>query len=357
LYILILTILNIFFIQEKDIADFNINTIYKTLSKSGIDKKFIKSIVLPDWWDDSIAETKAGFLQTIDIISNNLGINLAGLLSNSETINLKGSAIIKFKTAKNVEIPESSIWPRSLALRISELIEEVLMIEFQSLPTNASDIREEIIGNYKMISLETVLDYLWTHGIPVIYISEFPTSMNKMDGMIIDLFNRPIIIVSKTRKHDAWLLFIIAHELGHFIKGHLNQSENIIYDTNIETEQDDEEKQANEFALEFLVGSTSPKFNIPNNFSSAFKLFNIVNKIGKELKLDPGIITLNFAYLTKNWALAGQTLNIIAPNADAVGKIKNRMKRHLNIEKTSEENADFLQRITSIAGENLEAIP
>ena len=62
-------------------VDFNINSIYYTLKKFGIDKNFIKDILLPDWWDDEIAKTKAGYLQTIDIISKNLGIDLASFLT------------------------------------------------------------------------------------------------------------------------------------------------------------------------------------------------------------------------------------------------------------------------------------
>ncbi len=338
------------------IADFNINTIYTTLKKFGIDKKFIKDILLPDWWDDEIANTKAGYLQTIDIISKNLGMDLASFVANPETISLKGNAVIKFKTAKNVNIPANLIWPKSLALRISELIEEVLSIDVKPLPNNALEIRDQVIENYKTLNLETMLDYLWNHGIPVLHISEFPRDVNKMDGMIINLFDRPIIIISKNRKHDAWLLFVLVHELGHFIKGHLSNSGNIIYDTDIENEQDSEEQEANEFAIELLTGSESPIFDIQESIDSSFKLSNRVKAISKELKIDPGVIVLNFAYKTKKWPIAEQTLKVIDPKADAVEKIKDKMRRYSNFENTTEENADFLIKITSLSGEDLASL-
>lgn len=264
---------------------------------------------------------------------------------------------MKFKAAKNVEISENSIWPISLALRISELIEEVLETEFQSIPENALEIRKEILEKYQQLTLETLLEFLWTNGIPVLYISEFPDGFKKIDGMVFNLLNRPIIIISKNRKHDAWLLFVIAHELGHLVKKHLNQLDNIIYDDNIENEIDNEEVEANEFALELLTGSADPKFSIPRNTDSAFKLFNMVIPISKQLRIDPGVITLNFAYKTKNWPLASQALNNIDPKADAVKKIKSKMKQYFKFENTTEENADFLLRVTSLSGENLETIP
>lgn len=337
-------------------ADFNINTIYTTLKKFGIDKKFIEDILLPDWWDDDISKTKAGYLQTIDIISKNLGMDLAKFIANPETISLKGNAVIKFKTAKNINISDNLIWPESLALRISELIEDVLSIEFKPLPDNALEIRDQIIENYKTLNLDTLLDYLWNHGIPVLHISEFPKDVSKMDGMIVNLSNRPIIIISKNRKHDAWLLFVMAHEFGHFIKGHLSKSSNIIYDTDIENEQDNEEREANEFAIQLLLGSETKNFNIQEKIVSPYKLSNIVREIGKELKIDSGVIALNFAYKTKNWALAEQTLKILDPKADAVEKIKEKIRQHFVFENTTEENACFLIKITSLSGEDIASL-
>lgn len=337
-------------------SDFNINTIYSTLKKFGIDKNFIKDILLPDWWEDEILKTKAGYLQTIDIISKNLGIDLANLLVNPGTINLKGNAQIKFKKAKNIEIDDNLIWPKSLALRISELVEEVFKVEFKPLPESATEIRNQIIETNQKVSLERLLDYLWNNGVPVLHVSEFPNDVNKMDGMITNLSGRPIINISKNRKHDAWLLFIIAHELGHFVKGHLTKSDNIIYDTDIEYEQDNEEKEANEFALELLTGSTSPEFKINQNIDSSFKLLNQVNSIGRRMDIDPGVIALNFAYLTKKWALVEQTLKNLNPKADAVKKIKDKIIQNLNFDNTTEENTDFFLRITSLSGEGIASL-
>ncbi|OGU40364.1 MAG: hypothetical protein A2315_00370 [Ignavibacteria bacterium RIFOXYB2_FULL_35_12] len=337
-------------------VDFNINSIYYTLKKFGIDKNFIKDILLPDWWDDEIAKTKAGYLQTIDIISKNLGIDLASFLTNPDTISLKGNALIKFKTAKNISISDNLIWPKSLAIRISELIEEVYPIQFKSLPKNALEIRDQIVENSQKLNLDTLLDYLWDIGIPVLHISEFPKDVKKMDGMIINLTNRPIIIVSKNRKHDAWLLFIIAHELGHFIKGHLTKPDNIIYDADIEYEQDKEEKEANEFALELLTGSRSPKISISGSIDNSFKLFNVVSVIAKKMNIDPGVITLNFAYVTKKWALAEQTLKNLNPKADAVSKIHDKIRKNLNFNNTTKENTDFFIRIISLSGEGVASL-
>lgn len=339
------------------VSDFDINVIYKTLKIFGIDKNFIREILLPDWWDEEIVRTKAGYLQTIDIISKNLGIDLASLLTDPKTIILKKNAQIKFKKAKNIEIDDKLIWPKSLALRISDLVEEACKVEFKPLPQSTMEIRNQIITTYQKVSLETLLDYLWRNGLPVLHVSEFPKDVNKMDGMILNLTGRPIIIISKNRKHDAWLLFIMAHELGHFCKRHLSKSDNIIYDTDIEIEQDQEEKAANSFALELLTGSTTPQFSISGSIDNSFKLLNQAISISRKINVDPGVIILNFAYLTQKWALAEQTLKNLNPQADAIEKIKNKIRKNLNFNNISEENAEFFLRITSLSGEGIASIP
>ncbi|MDP3580466.1 MAG: ImmA/IrrE family metallo-endopeptidase, partial [Ignavibacteria bacterium] len=194
------------------------------------------------------------------------------------------------------------------------------------------------------------LEYLWSSGIPVLHVPVFPKEVNKMDGMAVNLNGRPLIILSKNRRHDAWLLFILAHELGHIISGHLSNTDQIIYDVNLETEADDEEQVANEFAAEFLNGAKSPSYFSSNiSFNSPYGLVNYIRPLSKKLSVDTGIIALNYAYRTKNYALAEKALNILAPKADAVKLIQMKMKTKLDLEKLSEENYDYFTKLTSLS--------
>lgn len=332
-------------------AEYNIKNVYQLLGNYGIDKKFIKEIILPAWWEDEIANSKAGYLQTISIISKNLGIDASELINISDVITLMHQTNIKFKYPHNKTVNPKNIWPKSLAVKISEIINQTYSVSYNGIFRNALEIRN-IITQKGKLDLNSTLEFLWSFGISVLHIPVFPKEVNKMDGMAVNLNGRPLIILSKNRKHDAWLLFILAHELGHIMKGHLSNSNEIIYDLNLESEEDSEEKAANEFAIELLNGTKSPAYLSPKkNYKSPFELVNDIRPISKQFNVDPGVIALNYAYRTKNYALAEQALNILFPKADAVGLVKSVMKSKLDLEKITEESYDYFVKLTAISGE------
>ncbi|MDO8550001.1 MAG: hypothetical protein Q7S39_07625 [Ignavibacteria bacterium] len=336
--------------------EFNINKIFEAFKKYGIDKTFINEILLPDWWTPEVTNTKAGYLQTISILAKNLGIHIENLLTDPENISLKKTLPIKYKTAKNVHIDSKNIWVQSLYIRISELIEKTFSFQYKELPEDSLEIRNEIIEKYGKINLENVLEFLWTAGIPVLFISEFPRGIHKMDGMVINFKGRPIILVSQNRKQSAWVLFIISHEIGHIIKKHISESEPIIYDTEFEQLDDDaEEVGANQEALRFLTGQDDPNF-IDGTFDSSYRLANLARKISSSVNVDAGTIVLNYAYATKNYSLAQQALKVLDPKADAVNLVKSKMKNYLNFDSLSEENFEFFTKITAMADNRIETI-
>ncbi len=331
-------------------TEFNIKNIYQSLQNYGIDKKFIQDIILPVWWKDEIANSKIGYFQTASLISKNLGIDVSELINTTNSVALKRPANIKFKSSRNVTINTTDIWPNSLAVKISETIDQLYSTPLMYLPKNALEIRNSIIERYGKIDLNNTLEYLWSSGIPVLHVPVFPKEVNKMDGMAVNLNGRPIIILSKNRRHDAWLLFILAHELGHIVNGHLSNTDQIIYDMNLETEVDSEEKTANEFAAELLNGTKSPSYFSSNNiFNSPYGLVNHIRPLAKLLSIDPGVIALNYAYLTKNYAIAEQALNILSPKANAVKMVQMQMKAKLDLEKLSEENYEYFTKLTSLS--------
>jgi len=54
-------------------------TVYDRLHQAGISRSYVRKVVLPEWWDDEIAETDAGCLQGLGIIARHLGLELTPL--------------------------------------------------------------------------------------------------------------------------------------------------------------------------------------------------------------------------------------------------------------------------------------
>lgn len=330
-------------------ANTPLENVFSLLKRHGIDKNFIKEILLPEWWDEEVTASKAGYLQTLSILAKNLNINLNDFLGESKTLSPQNPMPVRFKKAVNTNIALDDIWPNAIAARITDLVNNTFSIPLSDLPADASQLRREFLNSYEKIELNSVLDFLWQKGIPILTVSQFPRDVHKMDGMVIKSADRFIIVVSKTRKHNAWLLFIILHELGHILKNHLSETGSVIYDLEIELETDTEEREANEAALIFLSNFPAPRF-MQGTFQSGFQLANAAMKKAKDFNLDPGVLALNYAYLNNKFPLAQQALKILDPEADAISLIKNKMKHYLALENLSEENYDFFVKVSSLQG-------
>lgn len=332
-------------------TDTNLNKLFESLKNYGFNRKFIQEVLLPDWWDSEISDSKAGYLQALSIISKNLSLRVEDLIADSGNVILKHPLPVKFKTAKNISFSVTDIWPNSLAIRISEILDQIFNMEFENPLSNPLELRSKLLIENSQIDLNNLLDFLWSKGIPVIFISEFPQNVYKMDGMVVNYGGRPIILLSKSRKQDAWLLFILAHELGHIIKGHITESDSVIYDTDMENiENDDEENEANLAALQLLTGLEDPNL-IKKKIPSAFELVNTARRIGRKTGIDPGTVVLNYANSNNDYPTAQQALKILNPKADAIALIKSKMISNLKLDELSEESLDYFSKITGITGD------
>ncbi|NUN09517.1 MAG: ImmA/IrrE family metallo-endopeptidase [Ignavibacteriaceae bacterium] len=332
----------------EPIATYNLETIYAKLKPLGIDKRFIRDVLLPDWWSDEILSSKAGFLQTVSIIAKNLSVKLSDLLDPVEGRLLQPSVTVRFKSRSD-EV-SGQLFPYAVASKLSKLLTASYNTPFNSVLDSAPELRRKLFESRSLLNLENLIDFLWSLGVPVIYVSEIPATGQKFDGMTFRISNNPNIVVSSKRTQDAWYLFILAHELGHIALGHLNGDGNGIIDSNIEANNNDEEQKANDFAIRLLLED-------PNNLPS-FKLngspYDVVNKIfplAKKLKVDAGSLALMIAYRDNSFAVASKAINIINPQPNAPKLIKMKMKEHLKLDKLTEEDREFFERITGLNGD------
>ena len=53
-------------------------TLYSRLADVGLDSKFLLTRVMPDWWEDKIAQNPSGYAQAMMLLSRHLGIEQIG---------------------------------------------------------------------------------------------------------------------------------------------------------------------------------------------------------------------------------------------------------------------------------------
>jgi hypothetical protein len=142
-------------------------------------------------------------------------------------------------------------------------------------------------------------------------------------------------------------LFILAHEIGHIIRGHIN-SDGVLIDEHVDRSSTDaEEKAANAFALELLTGNPQSQVFAVGPVS-ARALAKAAYQAGVYEQIDPGHLVLNYAYQMGSdcFAVANVALKLLEPHADAVGLVQSRMLTYLDKTRLSEDTYEFILRAT-----------
>ena len=143
------------------------------------------------------------------------------------------------------------------------------------------------------MSLDSLVTYCHSIGIPVVYLKCFPQAAKKMAGLALMSHGRPVIVLTQPQKY-GYMLFDLAHELGHIAREHLNAENGQCHiDAKIENASTDNAAKANEFIARSFQGQkslrivpTAGRLNGPN-------LTHAGSKFGSDNHIDPTHIALN----------------------------------------------------------------
>src|SRR6266446_1192287 len=322
--------------------------LYSRLGSVGFPRKYLREIVLPSWWDDEIAHNPAGYTEGLLLLSRNLGLDLASMQNEAVPIGLRNLGPCKFKKSVATS-DEDLVLARLVATRVVELMFPAVPMPKKPLLTSASELRQLILRTgVSWVNLASLVEYCWSIGLSVIHVSAFPPKAKKMDGLAYVKHGRYAIALCKNMHHSAWLLFIVAHELGHIARGHVG-SDGVLVDEQVDRNStDEEEKAANAFVLELLTGNPECQVFPVESRVSAGALARAANQAGVDEQIDPGHIVLNCAYQMGSdfFAVANAALKLLEPQADAVGLVRSRMLAHLDKTMPPADTYEFILRAT-----------
>lgn len=349
------------------------STLYDRLSAIGFDKAFIRSKALPDWWDAEFESTAGAVVEAATYISRRLNLDLTSLLKPDSTLAFKPSSPAKFKLKPGTEIEQLKV-AYSMASRIAEMVAYACIPEFKALPTSAQQVRDEILtplnpleqsfpnsglmSSRSFVNLERLLEFCWNYGIPVVHFDNFPPTqgVRRFEGLVTFFSNRPVIILSLKHSSFAKLLFILAHQLGHLIKGHGKGIS--ILDEEIDPDSiEPEELEANEFALELLLGKPDMGYYTPRIFTDK-ELAGYAQTVSVRDRVDPGLVALNYAWNKANRATtkneqflilktADKALAFIEKEVDTPATINRYLQNHLDLERLDIDSQDYLELVTA----------
>ncbi|MES0489572.1 MAG: hypothetical protein ABUK01_06260 [Leptospirales bacterium] len=321
----------------------------------GLSKIFIKAKILPEWWDDEIADNQTGYAEAVGYIAKHTGIIFDSLMDVNYPITFPNIATRFYKSN---ELSEADIdLAKKIAIGVADLIASAIKKPYLPIPKNYIEIRESVLKSEHSVFFQSLLNWCWSHGIAVISIRNFPKGAKKMKAMISFTKENPVIVLCDGHQYNAWLLFHLVHEIGHLALGHVEVGRELI-DTDIKNplheyviEQNNnntllmqEEKEATLFGTGIITGDPDMVYQSNSHLSSK-QLAERAIKIAKEQLTDPGFIALNYAW-HKNFIPVGMgALRIIETDPDAHGLIKKTFLQNIDTDRLPDESLSYIQRI------------
>lgn len=327
--------------------------LYARLSEIGYPKKYVRDVVLPSWWDDRAAEAPAGFAEALLIIARRLGLDYASLRGGDGAVQSSARPLVKFKTAAESIAADECDVPAAIAMQAARFAALGAPEPTQEPLKTAAEIREFIKSDRPCVDLEGLLDYCWSIGVVVLHVSELPPRAKRLHGLAVNAGGRHVAVVFDGRTPHAYLLFVLAHELGHITLGHVGDGGALVDDAINAVGLDDasgdgEEIDANRFALELITGRPDYRVRATDRWLNAATLAAEAKRIGRERGIDPGHIVLNYAYTMGGnfFAVANAAVKHLDPAQNAPDLVRRKLADRLDWSELPPDAAEFVARVT-----------
>jgi hypothetical protein len=321
----------------------------RRLKSIHIPEGYLRSVVLPEWWNDEAALNPTGYAEALGYVARHLRLDLGKLQNEDAPLGFVPLPKAKFKLRRDTT--QAQVFPTAaLAFRAVRTALDAFNGTLEPIPSTASETRKQILSSSQSyISLNNLLDWCWQKGLPVVHVSSLPKTakVKKMDGIAVNDDGRFAIALCSGHRQSAWLLFHLAHELGHISLGHVSEP-GVLFDQDTRDDKQDSEKDATQFALELVNGSAGVSFKAPR-WLRARDLASAARDAGRQFGVDPGAVALNYAWNSEEqqFAAANAALGLLEPDADAPALVRQKMLDHLDLSLLPEETAAWLLRITT----------
>lgn len=284
--------------------------LYHKLQTVGYPKQYIHSL-LPNWWDDAIANTPAGFQQASLMLGRLFCVQPETLWTQDAPAALVTPDGRKFKQRADTK-PDELELACALALSAARLALKAFKPEYHGgFHPDSAELRQRLLAGKPWIGFQDLLGHCLATGIPVIFLNHFPRKAKKMAGVSFEHGGRPVIVLTQN-KPPGYLSFDLAHELGHVTLGH-TQGGAWVIDAKIDADAEGEEEQAaNRFALELITGNPDCKIVPRGRHLYPPQLANAAIRHGESNQSDPLHIALNYGHTQAQWAVATQAVKLIA---------------------------------------------
>ncbi|CAD7719740.1 hypothetical protein LMG31886_00490 [Xanthomonas hydrangeae] len=303
----------------------------------------------PEWWSEQADTSDSAKTELRFSIARKLGLDPRTLLDDQAPRWIWEDAA-RFKSFRgDVQGHQPAISSFGMALgRILLGATEHADVELPG-QMDAAQLRTLMLQNRRIVGLLELVQLAWGLGIPVIHLRAYPLSAKLMSAMSICLNSRFVIFLAKDSQYPAPSAFHLAHELGHIFLRHLAPGQSIVDLGGLgdpDDDADDEEQQADAFAMELLTGDPRLRLHVEGEGRSARQLAEQARLIQREHRIEAGIVALSYGFQTKNWPTAIASLAQIYEHPFPVWKAVNRIaERNIQWSELDDESESYLRAV------------
>lgn len=231
---------------------------YTKLEAAGYKASWVRANVLPNWWEDKMANQPSLLQQAQIIVSKFFDVPLREVLDPYSPLPAPDMGHVSFKRLSHAT--SANMGPVFLTVtRAAEIAERCV---FPGFPNNhlaglsSEAVRISILQTFQSVTFEALIDSCWGFGVPVIHVRGLPPGIGcEIEGAAFNVTGRPVIIITATDTSASFLRWILAHEMGHIAHRHVDGGP--IFDAAINSESDDSdiiENEANQWASDLVFG-------------------------------------------------------------------------------------------------------
>ncbi|MDR6332334.1 hypothetical protein GGQ86_000781 [Xanthobacter flavus] len=324
--------------------DFDSSNLRRGLREAGLSNQVIDA-AWPSWWSEELASDPSGRAELRFALARKLGISPRGLLGERVEFIWKDDA--KFKHLSTEDAAQCAALA-SFGVAIGRLL-------IRGTPTgpnisglDASILREALLSSQPYVDLLGLLSLCWSVGIPVVHLRVFPLDTKSMHAMVVKVDGRYAVLLGREASYPAPLAFTLAHELGHVARGHLSDAPALVdlKDPATATDGDAQEKEADEFALSVLTGSSNPTIITTTHSYNAPTLAAAVIRAAGQYSIEPGTLALCLAHREGTWARAMAALKFIYEGPRPISReINSLAKTQIDWQEIGYENSEYLHNV------------
>jgi hypothetical protein len=303
----------------------------------------------PAWWSESAAGSKSAQVELRFTVARRLGISPRSLSEDGRVEFVWGDRA-RFKHLTQEDEAQKSILA-SFGTAIGRTLIQATEHEVQATDLSAEALRISLLQNMEFVDLRGLLAMCWALGIPVIHLRVFPLEAKYMHAMVVRSGGRFAILLGRDAQYPAPVAFTLAHEIGHAALNHIAAESALVDlgDPADDPDSDEEESEADGYALKLLTGTPQPNIQVNMESFGARQLADAVLIAAPAHHIEPGTLALCYAYRTKHWEKAQAALRYIYNERKPVWREVNQVAtQQLRWQQLPEDSIDYLRSIMGV---------